>query len=68
MLRPRDGNSVVSFDDTLLNFGLWITSFCVKKNHKDCKQYHNDKQTSGISGVFTKGGGRITLDLIENVA
>ena len=28
----------------------------------------NDKQTSVISGVFIKGGGRITLNFIENVA
>ena len=28
----------------------------------------NDKQTSGICGVFIKGGGRITLNLIENVS
>ena len=44
------------------------TSFCVTTIIRIVNNNTNDKQTSGISGVFIKVGGRITLNLIENVA
>ena len=44
MLRPQKGNSGVSFNDTLLNFGLWCKStltwsFWVKLAEQTCKQH-----------------------------
>ena len=54
----------VHFAVTFLDW--WRTSFCVTTKIKIVNNNTNDKQTSGISGVFI-GGGRITLNLIKNV-
>ena len=39
MLRPQKGNSGVSFNDTLLNFGLWVyykTVYCTTVQCAGC--------------------------------
>ena len=46
MLRPQKGNSGVSFNDTLLNFGLWS----VPRPNKN--KYHRITTTTKYSDIF----------------
>ena len=61
------GGDRVSIHFAVTFLYCWRTSFCVTKIIKIVNNNTNDKHPSGISGVVG-GGGRITLNLIVNVA